>query len=58
VKKVLCDIGEQGKYGNKLYFCNGKKVGGFAMYLFNFELLKSLKLTFIDYLEIKIWKKL
>jgi hypothetical protein len=28
------------------------------MYLFYFELLKSLKLTFIDYLEIKIWKKL
>ncbi len=34
-----------------------KKVGGFSMYLVNFELLKSLKLTFIDYLEIEIWKE-
>jgi hypothetical protein len=30
-----------------------KKVGGFSIYLVNFELLKSPKLTFIDYLEIE-----
>ncbi len=45
------------KVWKQVAFLQWKKVGGFSMYLANFELLKSSELTFIDYLEIENLEK-